>query len=386
MAAKSNDNKKLTETVSLLVREGLKLGSPGVVVSAIDVYGTSASAAAGLSSLRDHSPMTTHYRFAIGSITKTIVAVVVHQLVDEGHLSLNATGNDYLDEEILAGIANAREATLHTMMNHTSGIPSWEFDPDWIRRGRGDRFDPTRSFGKLDTLTYIRDRQPATGPVGKRYSYSNTNHTLLGLIIERVTGNDFATEVRRRVFESIGVTSFALESFEQIPEGAMAGAHHLATPFFRQTAGISSAFPEVSPDIIDTSAADLSPEWAAGGYVATMEDLATYGRALATDAYGMKVGRSLRAFESFEGPLHLPKPRRVGLGLFEIQTPVGAVAVHFGGTLGYCAAMMFPPDKPGPILTVGFNLGRMHTAAEDEHNIWQRWVLDEAFPAIVNAD
>lgn len=323
------------------------------------------------------------HRFAIGSISKTLVAVVIHQLVAEGRLDLQARGGDHLGDEIVGGIANAAEATLESMLNHTSGIPSWEFDPDWIRRGRGDRHQPGNPFGKHDTLTYIRHRHPATNPVGAAYAYSNSNHTLLGLVIEKVTGEELVDVVRERITWPLGLGSLALESFEPIPDGAMAGAHHLATPFFRATAGLHPSFREVGPDIIDTGLADLSPEWAAGGYVATMSDLAAYGRALATDAFGESVGAAMRDFRTFPGVPDKPRPRRVGLGLFEFDSPSGRVAAHFGATLGYCAALILPVDGDGPVVTAGLNLGRMHTAAEDEHFIWQRWALDELYPALV---
>ena len=376
----------LQERLQHIARDGLSLGSPGIVVAAVGDDGERSIAAAGISSLQRRDPIRTDHRFAIGSIGKTIAAVIIHQLVEEERLDLNATGGDYLGEDFLTGIANAAEAPLRTMLNHTSGIPSWEFDPDWIRRGRGDEFDPTRPFGKLDTLEYIRNRHPPTGAVGERFSYSNSNHTLLGLIVEQVTRDTFIAEARRRVFEPIGATSFAMESFEPIPDGAMACAHHLASPFFRQTAGIHPSFPETGPGIIDTSAANLSPEWAAGGFVASMNDLATYGAALADNAFGASVGESMRAFRKLEGTPDLPKPRRVGLGLFEYPTPSGPVAGHFGGTLGYCAALLFPAQGTGAVLTIGFNLGRMHTAAEDEHGSWQRWVMDQAYPGIADAE
>ena len=375
-------NAAANDLCETLARQGLALGSPGVVVATLAADGTAGAAAAGVSSLALRDPIRVDHRFAIGSITKTVVAVVVHQLVGEGRLDLDATAADYLAADVVAGIANAGTAPLRTLLNHTSGIPTWEFDPDWIRRGRGDRFDKARPFGKTDTLAYIRDRHVATGAVGAHYAYSNTNFTMLGLVIESATGNEFVDEARRRVFEPIATPSFAMESFEPIPAGALACAHHLATPFFRETAGMHPSFPERSPTVIDTSAGDLSAEWAAGGYVATMGDLARYGAALSNDAFGVGVGKAMRDFRNLDATPTAPYPRRVGLGLFEFETPWGRIAGHFGGTLGYCAALLFPAHGTGQVVTVGFNLGRMHTESENEHAAWQGWVLREAYPRL----
>ena len=328
--------------------------------------------------------MRLEYRFAIGSISKTLVAVVIHQLVEKGVLELQRTPGDYLDAAVLDGIPNAAVAPLRTLLEHTSGIPTWEFDAEWIRRGRGDRFDPERPFAKMDTLAYVRRRAPATNAPGARYAYSNTNHTILGLVIEAVTDNTFAAEVRRRILDPLRLTSFALESFETIPPGTMATPHHLATPFFRTTAGVSRHFAERGADLIDTSAADLSPEWAAGGYVAAMADLARYGHALVENAFGEGVGAALRAYREIDGTPESPFPRRPGLGLFEFLGPSGPVAGHFGGTLGYCAALMFPPVGVGTVVAVGLNLGRMHTAADAaaEHALWQSWLLEKVYPQL----
>ena len=371
------------QRIEALAREGLNTGSPGVVIACLCREGL-IQAAAGVSSLRRGDPLLPDHRFAIGSITKTVVAVVVHQLVAEDLLDLSATPAEYLDAAVITGIANADRAPLRTLLDHTSGIPSWEFDPDWIRRGRGEWFAPGHPFAKDETLSYLRGRYPPVNAPGERYSYSNTNHTLLGLIVERTTGRTFESEARRRVLDPLDLRSFALESFEPIPAGALATPHHLATPFFRTTAGISPVFTEIATDVIDTSAADLSPEWAAGGYVATVGDLCRYGHGLMTNACGESAGSAMRAFRDVEGTPRRPYRLRVAPGLFELDTPSGPVAGHFGGTLGHCAALLFPPSGSGVVLAVGLNLGRMHTDADSdaEHSVWKRWIVDDVYARV----
>ena len=108
----------------------------------------------------------------------------------------------------------------------------------------------------------------------------------------------------------------------------MATPHHLATPFFRATAGVSHHFVQRGGDLIDTSAVDLSPEWAAGGYIAAMADLARNGQALVENAFGEGVGAALRAYREIDGTPESPFPRRPGLGLFEFLGPSGPVAGH----------------------------------------------------------
>ena len=94
-------------------------------------------------------------------------------------------------------------------------MPTWEFEPSWIRAGRGADMVPGHVFGKAETLQYCTaDLLPPTGAPGEKFSYSNTNYTLLGLIIEAVTGNDAAAELRLRIIEPLGLRHTFLESFE----------------------------------------------------------------------------------------------------------------------------------------------------------------------------
>jgi D-alanyl-D-alanine carboxypeptidase len=65
------------------------------------------------------------------------VPCVIEQLIDEGRLNLEATGRELLGDAVVAGIPNADRATVRQLLDHTSGVPSWEFDSQWIRHGRG---------------------------------------------------------------------------------------------------------------------------------------------------------------------------------------------------------------------------------------------------------
>ena len=76
--------------------------------------------------------MKTDDRFGVGSITKMFVARVILQLVEEGKLDLNKTPLDYLDLDIVRKVPNTDKATLRHLLNHQSGIPTWEFQKDWI--------------------------------------------------------------------------------------------------------------------------------------------------------------------------------------------------------------------------------------------------------------
>ncbi|HZX09757.1 MAG TPA: serine hydrolase domain-containing protein, partial [Acidobacteriota bacterium] len=116
---------------------GIALGIPGISVAIGEGDRLVWTGTAGYSDLSRKIPVKPHDRFGIGSITKTFVARVILQLVEEGLLELDKTPVDYLDLDIVRRVPNTDKATLRQLLNHQSGIPTWEFQPDWIPDGRG---------------------------------------------------------------------------------------------------------------------------------------------------------------------------------------------------------------------------------------------------------
>jgi D-alanyl-D-alanine carboxypeptidase len=263
------------------------------------------------------------------------VAVVILQLAEEGKLRLDQTPADILDRATVRDIPNATTATLAQLMNHTSGIPSWEEDPRWIHEARGDAYDPNREWSETDGLSYIRGAKPLGTP-GSVYHYSNTNYTLLGLIVQKVTGNRLVAEIRRRILIPLGLRDTYLEGFEVVPEDRVTGRYHFATPDYLRAAGISKLFPEVRLGLIDVSVSRLSPEWAAGGLVTTASNLVKFavalrdGRLLTPDSL-----RFMMQWSATDQP-----GTEVGHGLFRNLNKDGTHLIgHSGGVLGFSADM-----------------------------------------------
>jgi CubicO group peptidase (beta-lactamase class C family) len=135
-------------------------------------------------------------------------------------------------------------------------------------------------FGKAEILEYATgDLLPATNAPGERFSYSGTNYIILGLIIEAVTGRTAEAEIRSRILEPLGLKNTFMESFEKIP-GGVVNNYHYATPQFQRDAGIHRSFSEIRPYLIETTSANLSAEWTAGGIVSTASDLVRWGQEL----------------------------------------------------------------------------------------------------------
>ncbi|WP_433221371.1 serine hydrolase domain-containing protein [Microtetraspora malaysiensis] len=153
----------------------------------------------------------TDSRYRIASQTKLMEAVVVLQLVGEGKLALIDKLSDVLPEVAKNDwVDRAGEITVQDLIRHTSGIP------DFAESGKFDEFDFTTAYKPIDLVKASRT-VPRQGDPGA-FRYSTTNYVLLGMIIEKVTGHDRATEFKWRLFTPLGMkhTYLATKVSDQI--------------------------------------------------------------------------------------------------------------------------------------------------------------------------
>ncbi|HEX9083625.1 MAG TPA: serine hydrolase domain-containing protein [Gemmatimonadaceae bacterium] len=143
--------------------------------------------------------------FNLGSINKIFTQIAILQLRATGKLDLDSTlatyWPDYPNKEV------ARKITIRQLMRHTSGIGGNIFDPP-----AGGKRNDIRSLE--DYLPLFVNQPPAFEP-GTRNAYSNAGYVVLGLLIERLSGDDYYTYVREHIFKPAGMThtgSFAVDS------------------------------------------------------------------------------------------------------------------------------------------------------------------------------
>ena len=228
-------------------------GSPGAVLL-VRNEGRVTTLTSGLASRRPATPLRTDATFRVGSITKTYVATVVLQLVQEGRLSLSDTVSRYLPGLVPHGGA----ITIRELLDHTSGVPEFDSDPrvlaPYLRGNLGYRWSPRQ-------LVRIAVSHESRTP-GAAYAYSNTNYLLLGLIVETVTRHPLGEELRRRIYDPLGLRGTTFQTTTSASPPQMHGYYVLG-----------------SPPAADITA--LSPyPWAAGAVVSTAADVATFYRAL----------------------------------------------------------------------------------------------------------
>ena len=194
---------RLREALDTRVRHcGVKGASAAVILP----DGTAWEGAAGIS--HGDVEMTPDMAFAVGSITKNMVAALVLQLAEEGRLSLEDPLSRWLPPYPHVDGA----ITVRQLLNHTSGLfMFWDNQAIWDDLIR----ERTRVFTPEEVLGYIQE--PYFAP-GEGHRYSNTNYLLAAMIVTRVTDSTLSAEMRRRFWEPLGLESACLPLEEPYPE------------------------------------------------------------------------------------------------------------------------------------------------------------------------
>lgn len=133
-------------------------------------------------------------KFRIGSITKSFTAMLVLQLREEGRLGLEDSISEYIER----CPDTWKPVTLRHLLTHTSGLPSHDRHPEW----QAHRMVPHTAEQILD---YVRDAPLGFKP-GEGFRYNNGGYYLLGLVIERVTGQKYEEALEQRVLAPSGMT------------------------------------------------------------------------------------------------------------------------------------------------------------------------------------
>ena len=147
----------------------------------------------GTLNLATGSPATTTSLFQIGSITKVWTATVVLQLVDEGLVELDTPVAEVVPELRLSDPDVTKSVTIRHLLTHTSGIDGDVFTDT----GRGDDC--------LEKYVELLAEAAQNHPLGATWSYCNSGFSLLGRVIEKLTGTTWDQAMRDRLFTPLGL-------------------------------------------------------------------------------------------------------------------------------------------------------------------------------------
>ena len=189
--------KEIRPVIDQLVTEGI----PGC---ALAIYSNEGwwTYSAGVAKIENSTPMEVCHLQYLQSVSKTYMAVGILKLYEQGKIDFQAPMTNYLPEKYARYITNGNRVTIQMLLNHTSGIPEYNFQPDYVATLLQH---PDYKFEPEDYLRYIEGK-PLDFEPGSKYSYRNTNYVLLALIADALTGDHtaFLSEI---IFKPLGLTN-----------------------------------------------------------------------------------------------------------------------------------------------------------------------------------
>src|SRR2546427_7668602 len=206
----------------------------------------------GLANMEWNIPNTPETKFRLGSITKQFTATLILQLVEQGKIKLDGKLIDYLPNYRQD---TGAKVTIHNLLSHTSGIPSYTSLPGFFANVSRNPFavdDFIKKYASGDL-----EFEPGT-----KFVYSNSGYFLLGAIIEKVTGKAYEQVLNENIFDPLGMKDSGYDHWETILSKRAIG--YTQTPRGYETA----------PYL------DMSIPYAAGSLYSTVEDLYLWDQAL----------------------------------------------------------------------------------------------------------
>ncbi|MGE7389847.1 serine hydrolase domain-containing protein [Streptomyces sp. NPDC004126] len=290
--------------------------------------------------------MRTDFYTRIGSQTKTFTVTALLRLVDQGKAGLDDPIAKYV-----SGVPNGDRITLRELAGMRSGLFNYSEDDAF---NKALTTTGTKPFTPQQLLAYSF-KHPVNFEPNAEFEYSNTNLILLGLVIEKVTGQPLQQVLKQQVIDP-------------------AGLHHTLFP-------TDAAFPSphaqgytdqsASGGIVNATDWNPSWAWAAGAMISDLEDLRSWAKTLATGTLLTPATQAERLKTTSVG---IPGAG-YGLGLFDVQGWIG----HNGSLPGYESLGVYLPEEKATLVVI-LNTDALHDGQEPST------LFGEAITEIVTPD
>ncbi|HZG04118.1 MAG TPA: serine hydrolase domain-containing protein [Streptomyces sp.] len=207
--------------------------------------------AAGVRDIRTGAEVLEHGRFRAGSVTKVVTAAIVLQLAAEGRVDLDASVETYLPG--LLTPAFTEPVTVRQLLDFTSGLQAGGSLGDTVEEGYPHRFETLRPE---EVVASAVAKGPASAP-GTRQEYGNIGYTVLGMLIEEVTGDTYEHQAAVRILRPLGMRH---TSFPKGSDPRVHGPHN-------------RGYDWIDGKLVDVTEWNMSDRWAAGDMISTTADL-----------------------------------------------------------------------------------------------------------------
>ncbi|MCP4726896.1 MAG: serine hydrolase [bacterium] len=303
-------------------------------------------------------PLTTDTKFRLGSITKQFTSMLVMQLVEKGEIDLEGKLSDYLPyyrEDI------GKQVTVHHLLTHTSGIPSYTGLPVFGEISR----DPysVKDFS-LKFCSNDLEFEP-----GSTFKYNNSGYFLLGAILEEVTGKTYEDLLDEKIFDPLDMSD--------------SGYDHHETLLTKRAKGYEISGMEIE----NASYLDMSLPYAAGSLYSTVEDLYKWDQAL----YDEKL-----LSNEYKEIMLTPFLENYAYGWAVGDTICGEIAMgHGGGINGFNTLITRVPEDKHLVVVLnsqpGANLNQMTNSIisvlyDEDYSLPKRGISDLLYNEIRKKD
>lgn len=294
--------------------------------------------AGGVANLENGTAMVSSDLIRIGSISKTFTATLVLILCEEGVLNLNHRLEDYYP-----GFPNADKITIRHLLEHRSGIPSWDENEEirmQIYNGIGNW-----TIDKL--IAWAETEFPLSEP-GTTFHYSNIGYFLLGKILEQSSGNTIDELLQAKICLPLRMYNTFMPDVPN-PVGDIIHGYDQSSGTVLDMTGTSQA-----------DAINFELAWTAGGILSSVDDLSIWAGALST---GELLSDSLHLEQMpILSPPSSEVPYWTGYGMGVSQTDVWIG--HTGAICGFICYMQHYVEEDVTIITF-FN---KFSAFEEDEN------------------
>lgn len=285
--------------------------------------------ATGYSDAEAKTPMKPSDLMLAGSVGKTFAAVVSLQLVKEGKINLDDKIERYLGKEVWFNrLPNAKDITVRQLMNHSSGLVRYEFNPKFLKDLNAN---PDKTWKPEELIAYLFDTK-ANFEAGKDWDYSDTNYIVLGMIIEKVTGKKYYELATNRILKPLKFEKTFPQDRREL-KGLIQGYAGERNEFTGKDKVLENGKFIINPQF----------EWTGGGMVSNSEDLARWAKLM----YEGKAFDASLVSEMLNGvPAKLGRDSKYGLGVIIRKSQTGVLTYgHSGFFPGYLSEMMYFPEQ-----------------------------------------
>lgn len=270
----------------------------------------------------------------IASITKPMTAVAILHLYERGKIDLDAPIQTYLtDYPLYDGVA----ITTRQLLSHSSGIDDYK---------SGKERENTKHYpGMSAAVDIFKDRKLVANP-GTEFHYTSYGYTVLGLLIEKISGRSYETYLKEYIWSPAGMNNTYVES-------AMNTYENKSLLYHKNSKG----------KIKEADPTDLSDRIPGGGVISTLEDLLKFGDALLNQSLISE--SSMQMMWTDTGLKSGGNLYGLGWYLYGVNPDLGAVYGHTGGQTGSSAFLMVIPEQKTSLAVISNTSG----ALQDVSNI-----------------